>query len=357
MAATTPVVRTNSLPTGARTAPVRPPAAATTADRRLRLVTRFLPPQLEGADLLPGRRRHPLRAHRFAVRRARPERDRLGALSRPDWGGSDRIVCSTTAMAGSTLDPAVAAPWGQSREIIMSRRPSASLGERFGRSRCCGSSQSPSCASRSPPRRTRPSPTTPTPGWRAFGSEVIARNDPAEQEKIIKFNSLLANCAIFHTALDMTVVIRQLIAEGWIVDLRRPRQHLPVHHRASQALRRIPDRGADGPARSVRPTPRVARQPRRRRGGVTHSITERPSFSLPDPGAGSGRRRSDAIRATATGRLRQGADQDRRGKPFAEIRRVSSGAGRRIMTSAGTRSRSHSRSPLLRPCLGCRSRR
>ena len=56
-------------------------------------------------------------------------------------------------------------------------------------------------------------------GWLAFGSEVIERNDPAEQEKMIKFNSLLANCAIFHTTLDMTVVIRQLIAEGWIVDL------------------------------------------------------------------------------------------------------------------------------------------
>jgi TnpA family transposase len=55
-------------------------------------------------------------------------------------------------------------------------------------------------------------------GWLAFGSEVIERNDPAEQEKMIKFNSLLANCAIFHTALDMTAVIRELIAEGRRVD-------------------------------------------------------------------------------------------------------------------------------------------
>ena len=50
--------------------------------------------------------------------------------------------------------------------------------------------------------------------WLAFGAEEIERNDPAEQEKMIKFNSLLANCAIFHTALDMTAVIRELIAEG-----------------------------------------------------------------------------------------------------------------------------------------------
>jgi hypothetical protein len=46
---------------------------------------------------------------------------------------------------------------------------------------------------------------------------VIADNDPVEQEKIIKFNSLLANCVVFHTALDMTEVIRELIAEGWEV--------------------------------------------------------------------------------------------------------------------------------------------
>jgi hypothetical protein len=28
-------------------------------------------------------------------------------------------------------------------------------------------------------------------------------------------NTLLANCVIFHTALDMTTVLRQLAAEGW----------------------------------------------------------------------------------------------------------------------------------------------
>src|SRR6266849_3688595 len=53
--------------------------------------------------------------------------------------------------------------------------------------------------------------------WLRFGSDVIERNDPAEQEKIIKFNSLVANCVIFHTALDMTAVIRQLLEEGWVI--------------------------------------------------------------------------------------------------------------------------------------------
>ncbi len=51
--------------------------------------------------------------------------------------------------------------------------------------------------------------------WLRFGHDTIERNDPAEQEKIIKFNTLLANCVIFHTALDMTTVLRQLAAEGW----------------------------------------------------------------------------------------------------------------------------------------------
>jgi TnpA family transposase len=53
-------------------------------------------------------------------------------------------------------------------------------------------------------------------GWLRFGNGgVIGENDPAEQEKMIKFNSLLANCVIFHTALDMMDVIRQMVADGW----------------------------------------------------------------------------------------------------------------------------------------------
>jgi TnpA family transposase len=51
--------------------------------------------------------------------------------------------------------------------------------------------------------------------WLRFGNlGVIADNHPAEQEKILKLNSLLANCVIFHTALDMTNVIRELQADG-----------------------------------------------------------------------------------------------------------------------------------------------
>jgi hypothetical protein len=56
-------------------------------------------------------------------------------------------------------------------------------------------------------------------GWLAFGSEGIERNDPAEQEKMIKFNTLPSNCVIFHIALDMSTAVRGLIAQGHEVDL------------------------------------------------------------------------------------------------------------------------------------------
>ncbi len=46
---------------------------------------------------------------------------------------------------------------------------------------------------------------------------VIADNDPDEQEKIVKFSTLLTNCAVFHTTVDMMAVLRDLIAEGWTI--------------------------------------------------------------------------------------------------------------------------------------------
>jgi hypothetical protein len=64
--------------------------------------------------------------------------------------------------------------------------------------------------------------------WLRFGNGgVIADNDPAEQEMMIKFNSLLANCVIFHTALDMMEVIRLLIADGWNISAEDIAQLLP----------------------------------------------------------------------------------------------------------------------------------
>lgn len=51
--------------------------------------------------------------------------------------------------------------------------------------------------------------------WLFFGGEgVIADNDPEEQEKIIKYNDLVANAFIFHNVVDQTRIIRQLKQEG-----------------------------------------------------------------------------------------------------------------------------------------------
>ncbi|HEX4811554.1 MAG TPA: transposase [Nonomuraea sp.] len=54
--------------------------------------------------------------------------------------------------------------------------------------------------------------------WLSFGNNgVLADNDPEEQEKLIKLNTLLANLVIFHNALDIMNVIRGLVAEGWTI--------------------------------------------------------------------------------------------------------------------------------------------
>ena len=54
--------------------------------------------------------------------------------------------------------------------------------------------------------------------WCRFGNRgIIADNDPDEQEKIVKFSTLLANCVVFHTTVDMMAVLRDLIAEGWTI--------------------------------------------------------------------------------------------------------------------------------------------
>ncbi|SDC26982.1 Tn3 family transposase [Streptomyces prasinopilosus] len=54
--------------------------------------------------------------------------------------------------------------------------------------------------------------------WLMFASDILQDNDPVHQEKIIKFNELLANCLIFPTAQDITKVVNDLVDEGWEAD-------------------------------------------------------------------------------------------------------------------------------------------
>jgi Tn3 transposase DDE domain len=52
-----------------------------------------------------------------------------------------------------------------------------------------------------------------------FGQRgTVAHNDPVEQEKDVKFTSLLANLLIFHNTLDIADVVRQLQTEGEVID-------------------------------------------------------------------------------------------------------------------------------------------
>ena len=52
--------------------------------------------------------------------------------------------------------------------------------------------------------------------WLFFGGEgIIAENDPEEQEKIIKYNDLVANAVIFQNVVDVSRILRELIAEGY----------------------------------------------------------------------------------------------------------------------------------------------
>jgi TnpA family transposase len=54
--------------------------------------------------------------------------------------------------------------------------------------------------------------------WLMFGGKLIGHNDPDYQEKIIKFNELLANCVIYSTACDITDSANAIAAEGRPVD-------------------------------------------------------------------------------------------------------------------------------------------
>ena len=50
--------------------------------------------------------------------------------------------------------------------------------------------------------------------WVAFGAETLASNDRDQQQKLIKYSHLIANCLIYHSVLEYTRVIKDLIAEG-----------------------------------------------------------------------------------------------------------------------------------------------
>lgn len=54
--------------------------------------------------------------------------------------------------------------------------------------------------------------------WLMFGGKLIGHNDPDYQEKVVKFNELLANCVMYATACDITDAANAIAAEGELVD-------------------------------------------------------------------------------------------------------------------------------------------
>lgn len=54
--------------------------------------------------------------------------------------------------------------------------------------------------------------------WLSFGKDLLGHNDPVHQEKIVKFNELLADIVIYSNACDITAAANALAAEGHPVD-------------------------------------------------------------------------------------------------------------------------------------------
>jgi TnpA family transposase len=68
--------------------------------------------------------------------------------------------------------------------------------------------------------------------WINFGGEILQENDPEEQEKLIKYNNLVANALIFQNVIDQTRIIKRLIDEGFRVkadDLKTLSPYLTAH--------------------------------------------------------------------------------------------------------------------------------
>ena len=68
--------------------------------------------------------------------------------------------------------------------------------------------------------------------WLNFGGEILQENDPEEQEKLIKYNNLVANALIFQNVIDQTHIIKNLMSEGFTVspeDLKRLSPYQTAH--------------------------------------------------------------------------------------------------------------------------------
>ncbi|MGG2465003.1 Tn3 family transposase [Streptomyces sp. RGM 3693] len=72
-----------------------------------------------------------------------------------------------------------------------------------------------------------------------IGGRLIGHNDPDYQERVVTFNELIANCAIYSTALDITDAANTLVAEGQLVDPDDLATVSPLITRTITPLRRL----------------------------------------------------------------------------------------------------------------------
>lgn len=49
----------------------------------------------------------------------------------------------------------------------------------------------------------------------SFGGDVIAENDPDEQQKRLRYNDMVASSVILQNTVDMMRILQKLAREGW----------------------------------------------------------------------------------------------------------------------------------------------
>ena len=95
--------------------------------------------------------------------------------------------------------------------------------------------------------------------WLMIGGRLIGHNDPDYQEKVVKFNELVANAAIYSTALDITDAANALAAEGHPVD---PDDLATITPYITRTIRRFGDWVLDLRPPDGSPVTRLDLQPR-----------------------------------------------------------------------------------------------
>ncbi|SEK73368.1 Tn3 transposase DDE domain-containing protein [Nonomuraea pusilla] len=90
--------------------------------------------------------------------------------------------------------------------------------------------------------------------WLMFGGKLIGHNDPDHEEKVVKFNELIADCVIYSTACDITDAANDIAAEGRPVDLDDLSHRLALHHEHRAPVRQLDARSDPAGSEPDHPT-------------------------------------------------------------------------------------------------------